>query len=74
MSEQIKQHTRRIEFDNKYEFALFDARGLAVDSAETFPDLESAQYQADYLVSLGWSGPFTIMTRRTPQHWRPAKK
>jgi len=55
-------------------FALFDDRGLAVDLAETFPTLESARSELDFLRDNGELDPprtYRILWRPIPRDWQP---
>lgn len=68
-----RQHTRRIEFDNRHEFANFDDHGGAVDPDETFPTVDSARSEIDYLndtVDLGAGRAYRILWRPVPREWR----
>ncbi len=73
MPQRPRPHPRRIEFTNRHEFALFDDRGIAVDLAETYPTLESARSDSDFLRDTGQLDPvrtYRILWRPVPREWQ----
>ncbi len=73
MPERPRPHPRRIEFTNRHEFALFDDRGIAVDLAETYPTLESARSDLNFLRDTGQRDSvrtYRILWRPVPREWQ----
>jgi hypothetical protein len=67
----IQQHTARIEFHNKVEYAIFyEKTGIQLDSDETYPSLESAQWSLDHEPD---RDQLVIYQRPTPKEWGPVR-
>ncbi|MBC7630948.1 hypothetical protein [Aeromicrobium sp.] len=67
MSDKVQQHTARIEYNNKTEFALFYKNGIAFDNDTTYPSLESAQWDRDHEDD---AADLIILYRPTPKEWK----
>ncbi len=68
-----KQPVRRIEFDNKHEYAIFDDIGRAVDSTVSYPTPEAAESSLRYFLDSSEADPqrtYKILVRPTPKSWR----
>ena len=68
-----KQPVRRIEFDNKYEYAIFDDLGCALDSTVSYPTPEAAESSLRYFLDSSEADPqrtYKILVRPTPKSWR----
>jgi len=68
-----KQPVRRIEFGNKYEYAIFDDLGCALDSTVSYPTGEAAESSLRFFLDSSESDPqrtYKILVRPTPKSWR----
>jgi len=69
--EYIQQHTARIEFRNKVEYAIFyEKTGIHHDIEVTYPSLESAQYDLNHEPD---RDQLVVYQRPTPKEWGPVK-
>lgn len=67
----IQQHTARIEFRNKVEYAIFyEKSGLHHDIGTTYPSLESAQF---HLSCEPDRDQLIVYQRPTPKEWEAVK-
>jgi len=67
----IQQHTARIEFHNKVEYALFyEKTGIHLDIEVTYPSLESAQYDLSCEPD---RDELVVYQRPTPKEWDTVK-
>jgi len=65
----VQQHTARIEFHNKVEYAIFyEKTGIHHDIEVTYPNLESARYDLDHDPD---RDQLVIYQRPTPKEWGP---
>ena len=67
------QPVRRIEFNNKYEYAIFDDSGCALDPTVSYPTREAAESALNFSLNSSKPDPkrtYTILFRRTPQEWK----
>lgn len=68
MSDKIQQHTARIEYHNKTEYAIFyEKTGIHQDIETTYPSLESAQSALAYEDD---RDQLIIYQRPTPKEWK----
>ncbi len=68
-----KQPVRRIEFDNKYEYAIFDDLGGALESNVSYPTREAAESSLRFSLDHSEGDPqrtYKILVRPTPKSWR----
>lgn len=68
-----KQPGRRIEFNNKYEYAIFDDSGCALDPTVFYPTREAAESSLTFFLNNSKPDPkrtYTILVRRTPKEWK----
>jgi len=67
----VQQHTARIEFRNKVEYALFyEKSGIHHDIEVTYPSLESAQFHRDCEPD---RDQLVVLQRPTPKEWEVVK-
>jgi len=67
----VQQHTARIEFHNKLEYAIFyEKPGIHLDIYVTYPSLESAQWHLDHHPD---HDELVVYQRPTPKEWGPVK-
>jgi len=68
-----KQPVRRIEFNNKYEYAIFDDLGCALESTVSYPTREAAESSLRYFLDdseADHQRTYQILVRPTPKSWR----
>ncbi len=68
-----RQPVRRIEFNNKDEYAIFVDRGCAVEPAVSYPTLQAAESSLSYFLDTteaDTARTYKILTRPTPKCWK----
>ncbi len=67
------QPVRRIEFNNKHEYAIFDDRGYALESTVSYPTREAAESSLRFFLDSSEADPertYKILVRPTPKEWK----